>query len=152
MTKKPKMVKITSYPQQEANTLMKAASQGKVTAYVQHKETGAPIPIDNQYINSLKSGRKFNLVDVERRYDRHYFKIKQLERRWDMDGSEIMKILIKYNVQTFYKPAEVAHVDGEPMVGRNDICVFAEYVTAIEGRDNLKKTETDPKYLGFNKH
>lgn len=152
MSKKPKMVKITSYSPQDANTLINAASQGQITLYAKHKETGASIPVDNQYVKALKDGRKFNLVDVERRYDRHYFKIKQLERRWDMEGPEVVEMLMKYNVSTFYKPAEVAQLEGEVRLGINDICVFSEYVTAIEQRENIKKEDCESKYLGYNKH
>lgn len=147
-----KLVKPNCKGKRIEKAVMDAASQGNITIYVKHKKTGAAVPIDSEYVKRMTNGDTVNLSDAERRYNRRYFKVDKLSIRWDMDSDDIVAVLMEFEVPCFFIPNEVEHDGFSASVGCDDICVFEEYVLAIEKKRKLKKKNVKSNYKGFHKN
>ena len=149
MTENLKLVKPSKYGKEMENKIFDAASKGELTAFDKHKKTAAVIPIENEIIKKMKSGESFDIGDAERKHNRRFFKVEKLTIRWDMEPNSIVKILQEFEVPCFFKPDEVEHDGISAIVGCGDICVFEEYILAIEKKRNLKKNHVKMnKYHG----
>lgn len=152
MTEELKLVKPNCKGKKLEKVIIEAASQGKITAYVKHKKTGAAIPIDSEYVKRMKNGESFDISEAERRHNRRYFKVDKLSKRWDMNPDDVVGILLEFEVSCFVKPNEVENDGIKMMVGCEDVCVFEEYVLAIEKKRRLKKANINSSYQGFNRN
>lgn len=128
--------------------ILEAASKDKIQVFVKHKPTGALIPIKPELINRLKNGETLNLEEAEKITDRYYFKLPNLAKRWGMEQRECLGKLMELEIPCFFNPNDVP-IDGDTAkVCQGDICVFKEYIDAVEKKKVKKKFDTKPDFIG----
>src|SRR6185369_16829318 len=110
--------------------ILDATKSGQLTAYAKHDSTGAMVPIDPSYIQKMKEGKT---------YDRFMFKLHDLATRWELNTKDTLGILIKFEVPCFVNPRELDQKDNSSLVGSEDVCIFAEYVEALEKNKSIEK-------------
>lgn len=143
-----KLIKPNKYGKELEKKVIEGAAKRELTTYVKHKKTGAVVPIDSKFVMRMANGESFDIGEAERRYNRRYFKVEKLTDRWDMESDDIVAILMEFEVPCFFNPNEVEHDETTAKVGCNDICVFEEYVLAIEKKRKLKKKNVNSRYMG----
>jgi hypothetical protein len=127
--------------------IMDAACNGDITTYVKHKATGAKIPIATQAVRRMKNGETLDIEEAERTHDRFYFKLPNLAIRWGIEKKECLGKLIELEVPCFFNPNQVPINGNDAKVGQDDICVFNEYVEALE-KNNIKKiNDINPEFI-----
>lgn len=133
------LVKVKCKDKKMQELIDNAIYENKVTIYVIHKKTGAIIPVDNEFYKRVKDGEIFELSEIERKYDRRFFKANNLEIRWNMDMKDIIKILNKYDIPCFIELNKLNKdkIKYEPK--DDEICVFEEYVLALEKKVKFNK-------------
>ena len=147
-----KLVRPNKYGKKIEKAAFDAFATGELSGYVKHKKTGANIPVDGEIAKRMYNGETFDISDAERKYNRRYFKVEKLTIRWDMEPDDIVSILMEFEVPCFFNSGEVEYDATSAQVGCNDVCVFEEYVLAIEKKRRLKKKEVNSRYMGFNKN
>ncbi len=127
--------------------IISAACKGDLTAYVKHYPTGAMIPLCAEAVERMNNGETLDIEQAERRNDRYYFSLPFLAIRWGMETKDCLDLLIKSEVPCFFNPREVEINGNSALVGQDDICVFKEYVDALE--ENLVKKQKDiqPEFI-----
>lgn len=143
-----KHVKLKNKSKKHQNIITGAASKGEVTAYVQDEHTGALIPITKEAVNRMKNGETLSMEEAERLHDRFYFKLPSLAIRWGMDKKELIGKIIELKIPSFFNPNEVEITGDKALVGQDDICVFKEYIDAIEEKVIKMKKDVQPEYIG----
>lgn len=144
---KHKFIKI-SKNMKHKEMIIDAASKDKIQVYVKHKATGALVPIKNELIDRLKNGETMHLEDAEKTTDRYYFKLPNLAKRWGLEQKECLGKLIELEVPCFFNPNDVPILEDTAKVCQDDICVFKEYIDAVEKKKVKKKIDTNPDFIG----
>jgi hypothetical protein len=129
--------------------IMDAASKGELTAYIKHSPSGAMIPVTTEAIDRLKNGETLGIEEAERTYDRFYFKLPFLAIRWGMENKECLDKLIDLDVPCFFNPEQVPISENKATVGQDDVCVFKEYVDALEKTIIKKKKDVQPEFVRY---
>ena len=140
-----KYVKADYKGKKNAKKIIDSAKSGKITAYAKHDGTGAIIPIDPEFIQKMQNGESYSLEEAEKRYDRFMFKLPELALRWGLDNKETLGVLIGFSVPCFVNPRELDKKNDSALIGSEDVCVFFEYVEAIENNHGIqKKNDIEP--------
>ena len=127
--------------------VINAACQGDITAYVKHQPTGALIPVKPEAVRRMKAGETVGLEETERLHDRFYFKIPALAERWGMEKPNCFAKLIELEVPCFFNPNQVPIEGNEAKVGQDDVCVYQEYVEAVEKKKVKKVKDVQPEFI-----
>ncbi len=127
--------------------IIDAACKGKITAYAKHQPTGAMIPVTQEAVARMKNGEELDIKEAEKLYDRFYFKLPSLASRWGMENKDCLGKLIELEVPCFFNPGEVPTNGNEAKVGQDDVCVFMEYVIAVEKRKVKKINDIEPRFI-----
>lgn len=142
-----KFVKANYKGKKAENIIIDGACKGKITAYVKHKATGALIPVKSDAVKRMKNGETLDIEEAERTHDRYYFKIPMLSERWGMGKKECLGKLIELNVPCFFNPNQVPVIGDTANVGQDDVCVFKEYVNALENGIIKKVKDVEPFFI-----
>lgn len=142
-----KFVKPNYKGKEHAKKIINAACKENITAYVKHSPTGAFIPVTTDAMQRLKDGETLAIDKAERTYDRFYFRLPFLSVRWGMENKECLGKLIKFEVPMFFNPSLVEINNNEAKVGQDDICIFQEYVEALEKKIIKKKKDVQPEFI-----
>lgn len=126
--------------------IINAACKGELTAYFKHNPTGAMIPATTEAVQRMKDGETLNIEQIERAYDRFYFRLPFLAIRWGMETKECLGRLMELEVPCFYIPRETK-VAGK--IGQDDICIFMEYVEALEKSVIKMKKDVHPEFIKY---
>lgn len=127
----------------------KACANGDLTAYAKHNPTGAMIPIAPEAFIRIKNGETLGIEEAERTYDRFYYRLPFLAIRWGMENKECLKKLMDLEVPCFFNPNEVPISENKATVGGDDICVFKEYVDALEKSVIKIKKDVQPEFVKY---
>lgn len=142
-----KFVKPTYKGKKGEKIIIDAACKGEITAYVKHEATGALVPVTKEAVSRMKNGETLDIEEAERLYDRFFFKLPSLASRWGMENKECLGKLMELEVPCFFNPGEVPHNGKEATVGQDDVCVFLEYITAVEKNKVKKVNDIEPRFI-----
>lgn len=142
-----KFVKPTYKGKNTEKLVINAACKGDLTAYVKHNPTGAMIPITSDAVRRLQNGEKIDIEEAEKTHDRFYFKLPSLAVRWGMENKECFEKLIELEVPCFFNPNQVPMDNNIATVIRDDICIFQEYVEALEKKSIKKINDLKPEFF-----
>jgi len=143
-----KFIKLKNKNKKERNILTDAASKGELTAYIKHDPTGALVPVSKDAIKRMENGEMLDFHEAERLYDRFYFKVPFLAIRWGIITTECLGKLIEFKIPSFFNPNEVEIKGNKASVGADNVCVFKEYVDALEKKIMKIKKNVEPEYIG----
>jgi len=141
-----KYVKANYKGKRSEKIVINAACKGELTAYVKHSPTGALIPVTSDAVIRMKNGETLDIEQAERLYDRFYFKLPFLAIRWGMETKECFGKLMDLQVPLFFNPYE-AELAGA--IGQDDLCVFQEYVEALEKTTIKMKKDVQPEFIKY---
>lgn len=144
-----KFVKANYKGKKGEKVIIDAARKGELTAYVKHSPTGAMIPVTSEAIERMKNGETLNIEEAERNYDRFYFRLPFLAIRWGIETKECLGKLMELEVPCFFNPKEVPVSENKAMVGQDDVCIFQEYVEALEKNIFKKKKDVQPEFVSY---
>jgi hypothetical protein len=144
-----KLVKANYKGKKKEKIIIDAATKGEITAYIKHSPTGAIIPVTPEAVFRMKNGETLSIEEAERTYDRFYFRIPFLAIRWGMETKECLGKLIELEVPCFFNRAKVPVYGNKAMVGQDDVCVFQEYVEALEKNIIKKKKDVQPEFIKY---
>jgi hypothetical protein len=142
-----KFVKPTYKGKKGEKVVIDAACEGKLTAYVKHSPTGAMIPVTMDALQRMRDGETMNIEEAERTHDRFYFRLPFLAVRWGMDSKECLGKLMELEVPCFFNPNDVPIDSNKATVGQDDVCIFQEYVEALEKKTFKKKKDVQPEFI-----
>ena len=141
-----KFSKLTDYSKKDQKIIIEGARDDKIDVYVKHSPTGALIPITNEAIQRVTEGETLDIEEAERTHDRFYFKLPFLAIRWGMDSKQCLGKLMELEVPCFFNPNDVPINNDMAQVSKDDICVFKEYVDALEEKIIQKVKDVQPEY------
>ena len=142
-----KFVKANYKGKKAEKIVINAACEGKLTAYIKHNPTGALIPVTSDAVIRMKEGEELDIKEAERTYDRFYFKLPFLAIRWGMGSKECLGKLIELEVPCFFNSNETLIKGNEAHVGQDDVCIFKEYVDALEKKTIKMKKDVQPEFI-----
>jgi hypothetical protein len=148
----PKFVKLKNKSKKEKKIIIDGACDNKITAYVKEEHTGALIPVTTEAVKRMRNGETLSIEEAERLHDRFYFKLPALAIRWGIDKKELLGKIIELKIPSFFNPNEVKINGNEALVGQDDVCVFKEYVDALEKKLIKMKKDIKPDYIGNGKY
>ena len=143
-----KFVKPTYRGKKVKKAIINAAIKGNITAYVKHSPTGAMIPVTPEAISRMKNGETLDIEEAERTYNRFYFRLPFLAIRWGMENKVCLGKLMENEVPCFFNPNEVPIHNKSATVGQDDVCVFQEYVEALEKKTFKMIKDVRPEFIG----
>ncbi len=148
-SKKHNFIEYNSIDKKIKKAILDAAANGELSTYIVHKETGAKVPIKKEAIQRLKRGDEMDLEEAERTTNRYYFNMYNLSLRWNMKPEECFDKLRPFNLPFFFNPNHVPILDDySAMVGINDVCMFLEYILAVEEKLELTINDIAPEFIG----
>lgn len=118
---------------------MNMVNKDNLLCYMKHELTGAKIPIENNYALSILNNKSHLLIEIERKYNRRFFYIRDLTKRWNIKENEVMDKLKLYEISLS------DHFETKKII------VFEEYVIGIEKKEYIKISKVKSKYIGFSK-
>jgi|GEM_PF-5352163 hypothetical protein len=147
--KKNKYVKLSHY-EEHKDLIVDAAAKDKIQAFFKHQPTGALVPVCPKIIQRMKNGETFTFDEAEKTTDRYYFKLPDIAKRWGMEQKECLGKLMELEVPCFFIPNDV-HIELDTAkVCQDDVCVFKEYIDAVEKKKVKKKIDTKPEFIAVN--
>jgi hypothetical protein len=104
----------------------------KVINIVEHKPTGAEVPVVVRKVNDENV-----ITDYEEvKKGRKGFKLYMLEKRWDKSKEYVLELLKKYQVPAFLNHDDVTFL--EPHQSPVDFAIFfEEYIYGIEKKESM---------------
>jgi len=126
---KNQFTKLTKFKKNEQKCISKGVINNELTSYMEHKKTGAIIPVSQQAFKKLSNGEALDFSKCERADNRRYYYVKDLSKRWKKNNDEVLDILVEHECTLF---AVGSTSTGILKIGIEDICIYEEYVLALE--------------------